>query len=135
MSVGLHGPCVLIALSLGVAGCISVAAPTAHRSELSVVPPLLPEGQGSDAWVYRAPDADLKRHVSFLIEPVQIYRGPEATFSDLSAADLTELTQLVGTETEAFDIGTRSSTTDTAWASARDIARQHLDAIELVLAE
>src|SRR3546814_13546914 len=99
MSVGLRNLCALAVLSLGTVGCASTADPTAPPSEIPDAAMLRSEGQGADAWVYRAPGVDLARYTSFLIEPAELYRGPEASFASLSDADLAELTRPLGSET------------------------------------
>lgn len=51
------------------------------------------------AWVYKAQNVDFKRYTRFIVEPATIYRGPEASFADLSNAQLEELADLLTAET------------------------------------
>ncbi|WP_448205646.1 DUF3313 domain-containing protein [Azospirillum sp. sgz302134] len=50
------------------------------------------------AWVYRVPNVDFRRYSRYIVEPVQVYRGSEASFADLSSAQTDELAQLMTSE-------------------------------------
>jgi hypothetical protein len=99
MGAELRALFVLAALGLSLGGCASSAESTAPPSELTDASLLQQEGQGSDAWVYRASEVDLKHYTSFLVDPVTLYQGPEASFADLSEAHLAEITQHLASET------------------------------------
>ena len=45
------------------------------------------------AWIYRTPNANLRRYTRFIVEPVEVYRGSEASFESMTNSQVTEIAQ------------------------------------------
>lgn len=92
----LHGLAILI-------GVFSLATLAGCTSSQSVEKPTdLPESarlredpSQPGAWVYRVPNINFGKYTRYIVDPVQIYRGPDADFAGLSDAQLDELAQLM----------------------------------------
>jgi len=81
---------------VGLAGCASsepLELPTGMASSL----PQDPNRPG--AWIYKAPNVDFRRYTRFIVEPVTVYRGTDATYGELTDAQVTEIAQLLTSET------------------------------------
>ncbi len=51
------------------------------------------------SWVYKVPDADLQRYTRFMVDPVVVYRGDDARYEGINDAQVTEIAQLLTSET------------------------------------
>ena len=52
----------------------------------------------SGAWVYRTPNANLRRYTRFIVEPVEVYQGPEVSFGSMTNSQITEIAQYLTSE-------------------------------------
>jgi hypothetical protein len=77
-------------LPLLAAGCTSTQAPKLEGVGSST-PMQTGELAGRSALVWRASNLDPKQYTSFIIEPVEIYRGADADFAGASEAELQQL--------------------------------------------
>jgi hypothetical protein len=50
------------------------------------------------AWIYRTPNANLRRYTRFIVEPVEVYRGSEASFGSMTNSQVTEIAQYLTSE-------------------------------------
>lgn len=87
---------VLIATA-GLTGCTS-SEPLQRPSGMASSTSLSQDPQRPGAWVYRLPDAQLQGYNRFIIEPAQIYNGPEASFDGLDSSQLNQLAQQLTSE-------------------------------------
>jgi hypothetical protein len=76
---------------LAATACTSTEAPKLQAVS-TPAPMQSSELAGRAALVWRAPNLDPKKYTSFIIEPVEVYRGPDAAFSGATDADLKQLT-------------------------------------------
>ncbi|CAO3424439.1 hypothetical protein [Azospirillum doebereinerae] len=87
---------IALGATLGLAGCSS-SDPLPRPTDMSATPMRQDEDRPG-AWVYRAPNVDLKRYSRFIVDPVQVYRGSGSSFGGLTDAQMQELAQLLTTE-------------------------------------
>jgi hypothetical protein len=79
------------------AGCTSTEAPKL-QAVASPAPMQPADLAGRAALVWRANNLDVKKYKRFIIEPVEIYRGPDADFAATSDADLNQLAEYMRRE-------------------------------------
>jgi hypothetical protein len=104
---------------LGLAGCASEPAP---REELASSAKLTPEASDPSELRYRNPNVDLRKYRKFMIDPVSIYSGPDATFGSTSPADRQAVADFMETEFKRV-LGQRYQIVTTP---GPDVARIHL---------
>lgn len=88
---------------IGVLSLVALAGCTSPQS--AEKPTSLPESarlredpSQPGAWVYRVPNVDFRKYTRYIVDPVQVYRGPDADFGGLSDAQVNELAQLMTSE-------------------------------------
>jgi hypothetical protein len=107
------------AFLLALAACSSEPTP---RAELASAAELTPEAGNASELRYRNPNADLKKYNKFMIDPVSVYSGPDATFGDTSGADRQAIADFMETEFKRV-LGQRYQIVTTP---GPDVARVHL---------
>jgi hypothetical protein len=100
-------------------GCSSNEPPRLQAS--STAPQMQQEAVGGrPTLVYRAPNVDARRYTRFIVDPVDIYRGADAQFGDLSEQDKQQMAQFMRSEFVRI-LGNRNAS-----ASGANVARLHL---------
>jgi hypothetical protein len=86
-----------LTIIIGLAGCSSTDSmerPAGMASAASMSQD--PERPG--AWIYRTPNANLRQYNRFIVEPVEVYRGAEASFGSMTSSQITEIAQYLTSE-------------------------------------
>jgi hypothetical protein len=118
MRTGLRRAAIIAAL-LGLAACASEPAP---RTGLASSPELKPMADDPTELRYRNANADLRKYKKFMVDPVTIYSGADATFGETSPADRQDVADFMEKEFRRV-LGQRYQIVTTP---GPDVARLHL---------
>ncbi|WP_448191555.1 DUF3313 domain-containing protein [Azospirillum sp. sgz301742] len=75
------------------------------------------------AWLYKVQNVDFKKYTHFIVEPVSIYQGPEASFAGLNASQLNDLASMLTDESRRALGSSYTVTTRTAPGTARIVMK------------
>jgi hypothetical protein len=107
-----------IAPALLLGACASSSPPTLEAAK---GPPMAEETIGGrPTLIYRAPNADLRRYTTFIVDPVDIYRGTDGQFDNATEAAKQQMAQFMRSEFVRA-LGNRNAT-----APGPNVARLHL---------
>jgi len=93
-----YAPFVLLLSALSLAACSSGDNDLSKPSRLQSAGQLQKDQKTPGAYIYRAPNLNVSKYTALMVEPTFIYSGPEASFSDFTAADLLKFSQVVTEE-------------------------------------
>jgi hypothetical protein len=86
-----------LTIIIGLSGCASSdTSPPSTGMASAASMSQDPERPG--AWVYRTPNANLRQFTRFIVEPVEVYRGSEASFGSMTNSQITEIAQYLTSE-------------------------------------
>lgn len=111
-----YAPVVIILSALSLAACSSNNDPAVKPTRLQSSGQLQKDTRAPNAYIYRAPNINIAKYTALMVEPTFVYSGPEASFSDFTAADLLKFSQVV-TEEFRKTLGEKYIMTNTAAAN------------------
>ncbi|UEM05793.1 DUF3313 domain-containing protein [Skermanella rosea] len=79
-----------LTIIVGLAGCSSTDS-TQRPAGMASAASMSQDPERPGAWVYRTSNADLRQYTRFIIEPVEVYRGTEASFGSMTSSQITEI--------------------------------------------
>ena len=87
----------VLTVIIGLTGCSSsdsMERPTGMASATS----MSQDPEKSGAWVYPTPNANLRRYTRFIVEPVEVYQGPEVSLGSMTNSQITKIAQYLKSE-------------------------------------
>ncbi len=96
-SIYFRGALIAVLAAGGLAGC-STSEVTQRPSEMASTSAMRQDPNRPGAWLYKAQNVNFKPYTRFIVEQATVYRGPEASFSGVSDAQLNELAAMLTAE-------------------------------------
>jgi hypothetical protein len=92
------GPLGALTVIIGLTGCSSSDSMEQRPTSMASAVSMSQDPERPGAWIYRTPSANLRRYTRFIVEPVEVYRGSEASFGSMTNSQITEIAQYLTSE-------------------------------------